>query len=95
MEKSWTLKQNSSGKWILTFTDLLEPENCPSADDIHLEAKRNGIKSSSLISKKTIEDYLKKHSGSGIEPIPLPLELDPNFDEGLLQIPIKLRLIFM
>ena len=80
MEKAWTLKKNNSGKWFLTFTALIESENCPSADEIHLEAKRKGIKSSSLISKKTIEDYLKKHTGSGIEPVSLPLELDPNFD---------------
>lgn len=80
MEKLWTLKKNNSGKWFLTFTALLELENCPSADEILLEAKRKGIKSSSLVSKKTIEDYLKKHTGSGIEPVSLPLELDPNFD---------------
>ncbi|WP_253678858.1 flagellar assembly protein A [Treponema sp. OMZ 788] len=78
--KSWTLKKNNSGKWFLTFGSLLDTKNCPSADAIYLEAKRNGIKSASLVSKKTIEDYLKKHTGSGIEPVPLALELDPNFD---------------
>lgn len=76
----WNLKKNKNNKWFLTFTDLLESSNCPSADDVYHEAQKNGIRNSILISKNTIETYLKKCCNSGIEPAPLSLELDPNFD---------------
>ena len=86
MEKrTWTVQKNDeTGKWYLHFSDAVEPDSAPSAEEVLAEAKRQGLKQTSLISAAGIEKYLKKNAATGISPIPLLLELSPDFDARIV-----------
>lgn len=86
MENSmWNVQKSAeTGKWYLQFGKAVEAGAVPSADEVLAEAKRQGLKQTSLISSTGIEKYLKKHAGSGVVPVPLLLELNPDFDARIV-----------
>lgn len=86
MEKrTWAIQKNANnGKWFLIFNAAIESDSLPSPEEIYAEAGKHGLKQTSVIGRVGIENYLKKNAGSGVRPVPLALELDPNFDARIV-----------
>lgn len=83
--KNWSIKQKeSTGRWVLSFSDMLSQNDLPSIDDIYSECEANGLSRNSLVREEVIKNYLNKNANTGEKPMSLELELDPNFDARII-----------
>ncbi|WP_038107127.1 FapA family protein [Treponema pedis] len=83
--KNWAIqKHKSTGKWFLVFSENLISSEMPSPEEICEAAEKAGLSPYSMIGKDAISSYLQKNSDSAEKPIPLALELSPDFDARLI-----------
>ncbi len=89
-EKIWCIEKNKkTKKAFLIFTSSLSISNAPNIDDIYDEAKNYGLDDFSIVNRSKIDSYIKKNLGTGVEPAPLQIELDSNFDARITTNPDK------